>query len=220
MKKFCLITLLIVLSFCLMASERLVTGNIDSQVLRDPNSPYNLMAQIINDNDVLLFWENPTYLNPPMGFRVFCNEMFVLQLNDSDANTCIIENVCPGCHQFYVTAFFDTGSQTAPSNSAEVNLTANQDFSTPVALISISAYPNPSRSVINITLSSPKHNEDAHLSIYNQKGQLVRQGKIEAGKTWQWNGKDTSGRNVSDGIYYLKAKTSNGDLMHKLRIAK
>ncbi len=223
MKQILLLTLLTALSLGLFASALVTSGNsINVQTNRDPVCPYNLMAQVIDINDVLLVWENPVFVNQPMGFRVFRNNIMVRQISGSNVTDCTIENVCAGCCQFYVTACFDNGSQTAPSNIAEVTIieTANQDAAASTPAISMTVFPNPSRSTVNIALSGTKQYDKADLAIYNIKGQLVRQYSMKGSKNWQWDGKDKLGNNVTNGIYYLKATTNNGNLMHKLIITR
>lgn len=223
MKKLFLPALMILLSLGLWASA--LVDNVNAagiRIDRDPTGPYNLMATIINVNDVLLVWENPVFINQPQGFRVFCNNTLARQLCGANVTDCTLEDVCMGCHQFYVVAYFDNGSQTPPSNIAEltINQTSNQDVSLGASAIRISAYPNPSRSFMNITLSTNKRNEDIGLSIYNLKGQVIKQHMVKGNHTWQWDGKDEAGRAVSEGVYFLKAKTREGSLMHKLKIAR
>jgi len=221
MKKFYLFIMLTGLCFSLMASFPInVENNIRVHAVKEITAPYNLIAQVLSFDEVLLVWENPVYATLPMGFRVYCNMMAIEEIGGSNVSDCIITNVCAGCHQFYVTAYFDNGSETNPSNTVEVTVTSNQEQTVPAATISLTAYPNPSRSTMNIALSGTKQNESTALAIYNVRGQLIRQFSLNGSKTWQWDGKDNQNRSVANGTYYLKATTKQGSLTHKLTIVR
>jgi hypothetical protein len=221
MKKVYLLIVLTGLCFSLMASFPINSeNNINVHAVRDLNAPYNLIAQVISDNEVLLVWENPVYASLPMGFRIYSNMMALDEVGGPNVTDCIVDNICAGCHQFYVTAYFDNGSETLPSNIVEVTLTSNQDYAAPAASISLNAYPNPSRSSVNITLKGVEQKETGTLGIYNLKGQLIRQYSPKGATSWQWDGRDKQGRNVSNGTYYLRVSTNKGSLVQKVKIVR
>lgn len=83
--------------------------------------------------------------------------------------------------------------------------TSNDDALSPVALSSISAWPNPARGSINIKLENPLRSETV-ISIYNLKGQLVNSLELSAKNSFQvnWNSLDTNGKPSPAGVYILK----------------
>jgi len=56
---------------------------------------------------------------------------------------------------------------------------------------------------------------EVEISIFDSSGNVMRTETLENfGKgdhTWEWNGKDSNGRNVSDGIYRVVVSAKNGD---------
>ena len=74
----------------------------------------------------------------------------------------------------------------------------------------LSNYPNPFNPSTEIRFQIPdyRQNEDIKIDIYNLKGQLIRELKIQNSKfkinSVIWNGKDSNGKLVSSGIYYYK----------------
>ncbi len=82
-------------------------------------------------------------------------------------------------------------------------------------------YPNPftqaSRVVFNLDKTNP-----TELSIYNLRGQLVRQIdlgiQIKGAHSYLWDGEDSHGRQVATGIYLLRLKTGEATLTRKLTL--
>ena len=71
----------------------------------------------------------------------------------------------------------------------------------------LTAYPNPMKDRLTIrTQSSIVKN--ASLDIYNTRGQKIRSILMKTSAT-EWDGKDSSGRSCSNGVYILKDLSSN-----------
>lgn len=187
---------------------------------RDNNCPYNLQAGLININDVLLIWENPVYLNEPMGFRIYCNNTMVRYVPGANTTDCLLCNVCEGCHQFYVTAYYDTGCESAPSNIAELTITSLMEDVYPVRSPGLEIYPCPARHDVHFSVQSEGKAAEAAVSIYNAKGQLLRQYSVQNGEKGLWDRKDSTGRTVSEGIYYMRAVTPQGSVTRKFTLLK
>jgi len=68
-------------------------------------------------------------------------------------------------------------------------------------------YPNPFTEDAKIECRL-KEASQVKLSIYNQRGQLVKQlvseGKMAGTHTANWDGRDAKGRKVSSGIYFVR----------------
>lgn len=221
MKKLSILILMIVVCIGLMASVIQATGINDNTLKdRDPTGPYNLMAALVNCNDVLLMWENPDFINLPMGFRIYCNNSMVNYIPGTDVTDCLMADVCNGCHQFYVVAFYDTGCESEPSNIAEITISSNSDELVSNAPLALNVYPNPARKNVNIALAGSKINETAILSVFNTKGQLIRQLSLKGDAITLWDGKDNNGKRMSEGIYFLRASSSLGNAAKKLILTK
>ena len=80
--------------------------------------------------------------------------------------------------------------------------------------ISLRNYPNPFRTstTISFELSTKQNyqNEGNTISIYNIKGQKIRQFSIPNSQfSIIWDGKDDMGKSVASGVYFYKLKTDN-----------
>jgi len=220
MKKLSLVILLLLVCLGLIAaSDNFSASKAEAMRDGDPDGPFNLMIQVIDCDCLLLIWENPVYEFPPMGFRIYCNGNMVRYLAGSDVEDHYFENVCEGCHQFYVTAYYDTGCESSPSNIVEVTVTGNADNQIDIGTLRLNVYPNPSFGDVNIQLDGVKYGEN-EIAIMNVKGQKLRQIHLGNGQTGLWDGKDAQGRKVSEGIYYLKATTSHGSVFSKIILVR
>lgn len=87
----------------------------------------------------------------------------------------------------------------------------------------IQNYPNPFNPNTQIQYNISKAS-DVDLSIYNIRGQkvctLVKSFKNAGNYQVNWNGKTTTGDDVSSGIYYCRLKSSQGILTHKMLLIK
>jgi FlgD Ig-like domain len=84
-------------------------------------------------------------------------------------------------------------------------------------------YPNPFNPNTNISFSIPAE-QDVKLTIYNLKGQKVRQlvnGQLATGKhSVVWEGKDDNGKQVGSGLYFYKLKTNDKEISKKMLLLK
>jgi len=86
-------------------------------------------------------------------------------------------------------------------------------------------YPNPFNPNTEISFMM-KESCIGQLSIFNIKGQKIK--ILFSNKsilkdelvTYNWNGKDESGKEVSTGVYYYKLRTSKGDFVRKMILMK
>jgi len=88
--------------------------------------------------------------------------------------------------------------------------------------LNIYNYPNPVRNSTTISFTIPRDITEAELKIYNIKGQLVKQFKIQNLKLKIneviWDTKDESGKPVANGIYLYKLSTDKKDIIKKMII--
>jgi len=106
--------------------------------------------------------------------------------------------------QFMQTILTEFGEET-PIND---NSTINKPLS-----LNLSNYPNPFNPTTTISFNLDKA-EYANLSVYNIKGQLIKDfGKKQYPTGINeivWNGEDNYGNQLSSGIYFYKLKTDTG----------
>ena len=97
--------------------------------------------------------------------------------------------------------------------------TSNNDPSILQHQMAISCYPNPfsDKSTISVKASEPGIHG---LNIYNIKGQLIRSygnsSKSSGDHTFQWDGRDNSGNQVSGGIYFIKVQSGQRTASSKI----
>jgi hypothetical protein len=93
-----------------------------------------------------------------------------------------------------------------------------EELSRPQAYILYQNYPNPFNPITNIPFSIPEYS-DVKISIYNLKGQLVKQiftGQLEAGKhITRWNASQ-----VASGVYLVALKSNNTVITQKITVLK
>lgn len=81
--------------------------------------------------------------------------------------------------------------------------------------MSLCCYPNPFRSTVSIILEKTD-NQSISFSIYNLKGQLVRNWNNLRKFNLTWDGTDLKGKPASPGIYLIKACSGNQTSMYKV----
>lgn len=92
---------------------------------------------------------------------------------------------------------------------------ANDDPHTPIAQMSISAWPNPARNMINIALENHK-GSPARISLYNVRGQKIQDMLLSDKNGFRsiWNAKDLQDRDCPAGIYIIKS----GDVSRRITL--
>jgi len=83
------------------------------------------------------------------------------------------------------------------------------------------AYPNPFNPSTTIRFSV-KENDEATLSIYNTRGQLVKtwEALVPGEHSVQWNGTDDTGRAVASGVYFYRLQSSTSTQVLKMLLIK
>ncbi len=99
----------------------------------------------------------------------------------------------------------------------------NEDCIYPGEIINIFAYPNPFNPNTTISFDLPKAGK-VSLTIYNQKGQLVRtladNYYSKGTNSLQWNGKSDAGEPVPSGIYIYKLQGVDFHITRKMTLMK
>jgi len=100
------------------------------------------------------------------------------------------------------------------SNCIQVT-TANEDAIQPVQTITVDVYPNPFMDELQIrTIGDIKG--ETKISIYDVKGQLITDMKPSNGKNIVWNGCDSKGSRVANGIYFVRFQTDSNSVVKKI----
>lgn len=181
-------------------------------------APFNLTAQVVNDNDIALAWEFPETFIPPIGYKIYRNGFFYIQVDGAETMNQTILDIGPGQWSFYVTAVFESGDDSPASNVVVVNITDNQDNQATLVPLSLSIAPNPFQTQSVLSVRGMKGSAPTLISIYNTKGQIVRQMSF-AGRSeinWSWDGKDMHQTDVSPGIYLVRVTGAQKQCIAKL----
>ena len=176
-------------------------------------------------NNVTLQWVTQSETNAS-GFRIYRSSeaefetaqmlsRFVNATNTSQMQIYVVtddEVYEDGAYYYWLeNANMDGSSEMHGPISIQVSLTGNN----PAPEIQVkqginSTYPNPFNPTVNISYKLDKQAK-TKLSVYNQRGQLVRtllSGELKSGvHNASWNGKDDAGNNCSSGIYLFVMET-------------
>jgi flagellar hook assembly protein FlgD len=97
-------------------------------------------------------------------------------------------------------------------------------ITSPAAFRLIQNYPNPFNPSTTISFEIKETRPDYALSIYNNRGQLVKslhRGELERGNhSLVWDGKDDNGTSVSSGVYYYKLSSRADNQIRKMVLVK
>lgn len=122
-----------------------------------------------------------------------------------------------------IIAHFQSTAQITPRRLADFNPVSNEDPTLSPAQVSlIGNYPNPFNPDTTILFQMEK-TAPADLTIYNQKGQIVRSFTVQANQgmnNLHWNGMDTNGKAVSSGVYFFRLKSGSYSSTRKMVLMK
>ena len=98
------------------------------------------------------------------------------------------------------------------------NVASEDEYVTPSTL-SVKCYPNPFSDRLNLDLNK-KTDSPVRVSIYNIKGQKVSQWLSEGAKHLAWDGKDSAGKPVSEGIYLIRISAGKETLNKRVTLIR
>ena len=100
-------------------------------------------------------------------------------------------------------------AQVIPELYPEVG---TDDFLIPAPVLALSCAPNPFASALRISCQAARGGDRVELNIYNPRGQKVLALSGQAGPQgdcgFEWDGRDSAGRAVAEGIYLLEMRAS------------
>jgi len=184
-------------------------------------APQNLTAVVQNEHDVALSWEPPTYFSRDfLGYRIFRNGLIINTINFPNITSFTDTWLSDGDYEYWLTSIFTNPiSQSDPSNVVSVHIgpVSNTDIVAPV-IESMNIYPNPFRSSASIAISS-KSNAQINASVYNTKGQLIRNlnGKTDLNGNLQLN---LTNDDMQPGIYFVSVKSQSNTITKKIVLIK
>jgi len=147
-------------------------------------------------NDVTLQWDNTSFGSGDL--QLFLHDKVAERLIDMRAQNSYTFAYHPN-HPF-VIHFGDTYYIKQTSK--------------PGHLMLATAYPNPMRETTNISFSLSRPYSDVRLTVYDLQGREVKtivQKPLEAGfYEAEWEGNDTNGNPLPDGLWIYRLQVSNG----------
>jgi hypothetical protein len=170
-------------------------------------------------NYYYLFWDPP--LPPPIeehvGYNVYRNFEVIATLSPETLSFSEVDAPpMPGSDSifYYITALYDNPEgESLPSDTvACVPAISVPDAPEPFVTQLGMNHPNPFSTSTTISFTiHPRDMENAQIKIYNLKGQLVKEFKIQNSKLNNvvWDGRDSAGREVSSGIYFYRLTVDN-----------
>lgn len=94
---------------------------------------------------------------------------------------------------------------------------SNEDHTHPVVPLQVSSYPNPFKNNSSFRLKGLNPMEPMKLQIFNLKGQLIRSIASDSAKSEiAWDAKDEAGKDVANGIYFVKLSQAGRSVTKKV----
>ena len=151
-----------------------------------------------------------------------------VQIGIDAANTLIMTHYCDGETGFtsYATSnqfssivlVFPNASDSQISYDYSVDELVSIDEQQTIDPIDFAIGPNPfPKGELNLSIPTGK---PAQISIFNVRGQVVRQLVTDKQGRAAWDGKDAHGKLVAEGIYLLKADTKKGSILRKVTLIR
>lgn len=171
-------------------------------------APQNL-AYTIDEFDVILSWDAPSTTRDVTSYKVYRDDDEIAEVTEL---TYTDEDLTPATYEYYITAIYEDGQESEPSNTVMVEVTSNGNNTIPLVTKLHGNYPNPFNPTTNIRFDLAKDTQ-VLLQVYNMKGQIVKTlvdyvmntGKYDI----EWNGKDDSGKSVASGMYFYRIRTAD-----------
>jgi hypothetical protein len=177
---------------------------------------HKLMARYENDGHLRLWKFNPAHETVLLDTWEL-EGVNLSQYNLSDSKLCLV----PSGESTLDVFLWLRHHGTEPNRSgdlwharAEITVPVDDPVVPPLQQLSIQAYPNPCRGILNIRLKADSKSHPT-VRIYNIRGQLVQTLSpsvydSSSGFEFSWNGSSDAETITNSGIYYLKAGTDGG----------
>lgn len=123
-----------------------------------------------------------------------------------------------------IIAHFQAGAQITPRMLTDFNpVSIDENVLIPAGIALLGNYPNPFNPSTTIQFSMDKA-APANVSIYNQKGQMVKSFELSIAdkgiNKLYWDGTDAGANNVTSGVYYFRLKSGSYSSTRKMILMK
>ncbi len=167
----------------------------------------------------------------PLTFEVSVNNPVAIaevRLGNDPAGTLVLMHYCDDELTFTshatsenyssVILVFSNQSHHSVTYEYEVDEQVSVDDDLTEAPIRLSIAPNPySGEFLKLSIPTQK---PVPVSIYNVRGQMVREIQTDAQGHAVWDGRDTRDRKVGEGVYFVRAESSVGPVTRKITVLR
>lgn len=184
------------------------------------NLVYDVQALSADPRTVKLYWQSVSsdYSGGQQAnYKVYRNDVLVATLPVSSLSFAQYEEPypsAPGTYNYKIT-YTKTDTESEPSNTVTISVVSNDDLVT--APTSLAIYPNPCVAGRDALTIKTNANAGSVLTIFNLRGQLVRELPVstigESQSTWDL--RDSRGKLCGSGIYYLRLDSPGAPPMQK-----
>jgi hypothetical protein len=188
-------------------------------------APQNFQGQLNPPDTVVLTWERPAHYpaKAMVGYRVYRNGLTISTIVNPSTLTFTDTYVPVGTHEYTICTMFNNPYMLS-GPSAPVTIIVGSANDDPTAIqTSVNAYPNPFSTNAAFSITS-KAGADVQLSIFNIKGQLVKNFKCKTDPIGNvilnWDGTDSNAMPVDVGIYYFRMNSNNQTRHGKIILMK
>ena len=185
--------------------------------------PVLTQAAVIDTNDVYLQWILPNPVRGVTGFHIYRNGALIHTLEDPALMEWTDLDLNPGLYFYQVaTRYFAVVSDLSESLLVIVEEIVGSDdqIAVPLAFEISKIFPNPFKRDTQILYSVDKDNTPVTINVYNVRGQKVRtlfDNTAKAGRyNLLWDGQDSSGRQVSSGVYFVRMQNPAKTISQKV----
>ena len=165
-----------------------------------------LSAIIQNNNNVYLNWINPTDGSRNLlSYLIFRNGVEIEEIIDANIDFYLDAELENGDYEYYIIASYDSGN-AEQSNTEQITISVDNDEIIVTKLIG--NYPNPfnPNTTIDFFVIENDMEKKISISICNSKGQKVISIPVDLELdntvSVRWNGKNSTGNDVSSGVYF------------------
>ncbi len=197
------------------------------QTIATPVIPVIDYADVVDTNSVLLQWSVPHSDLGIIGYLIYRDGVLVNTVESDTIFEWIDPDLPDGVYYYQVASRY-TAFVTELSGSMLVVVyseVSNQDSSVPVLDWGLkSIYPNPAHADVKIRYDQDKDTSVCELSVYNLKGQKIKQlmrGQSKAGSHLvNWNGTNDQGSKTGSGIYFVVLKDGSRTSVQRVLLFK
>ena len=168
----------------------------------------DMEAEVVDKKNVFLQWHTPATEILPTAYRVYRNDMLLIELPQTSY---LDENLPDGSYTYHVRAFYDADSCVSLSyNMVEVVIESTGDVVETDNYPSLRVYPNPTGGELTITNCELRI---TNIEVFDIFGRRVKAISPSFGGGW---GEALNISPLPSGMYFVRITTENGVVTKKI----